>query len=654
MKRSFSLLCSAITAGLLLVACNGAKSYTVSVSVTGLDPGQQVTLLKNGTDSLTLGANTGQVSFPGLIAEGGKYVVTVSTQPANELCTVNGGTGAGVYSNVSVSVTCSRNTYSISGQVSGLGNGQTLVLADNGADPKTIAGTGASPLAFTFASEVAYLGSYNVTVLTQPTNQTCSPSANTGTGAGINAAITSIVIVCSPNNYSISGTVTGLLSGQHLTLYNNGGDALALTGSGGDTTAFTFATPVAYLGSYTVTVNQSPENQTCSPSGNTASGAGINGAISTVAFTCSPNRYSIGGTVTGLLTNQQLTLYNNGADALTLSGSNATVTPFTFTTQVSYLGSYGITVNQNPQNETCSPLGNTASGAGITGTVSSVAFTCSPDHYRIGGTITGLVSGQTITLYNNGADALSITGGGSGTDVFTFAKPVAYLGGYTVTVNQNPTNQTCSPSGNTASGAGINRTISSVAITCSRNNYTIGGSVAGLLQGQQLTLYNNGADALSITGGASGTNTFTFLTSVAYLGSYSVTVSQKPQNETCSVATNASGTNSVSANITSVGVTCSLDNYRIGGSITGLASGQTVTLQNNLSNATNVTGGGTGSDRFEFSIAVAYQGGYSVSVSTPPAGAACSVSGGSGTAIAAVSNVAVACHATFTAGVRGF
>ena len=654
MKRSFSLLCSAITAGLLLVGCNDTKTYTVSVSVTGLDPGQQVTLLKNGTDSLTLSANIGQGSFPSAMAEGGTYIVTVSAQPANELCTVNGGTGAGVYANVSISVTCSRNTYSISGQVSGLGNGQTLVLADNGADPKTIAGTGVSPLAFTFSSPVAYLGSYNVTVLTQPANQTCSPSANTGTGAGINAAITSIAIICSPNNYSISGTVTGLLSGQHLTLYNNGGDALTLTGSGADVTAFTFANPVAYLGSYTVTVNQSPENQTCSPSGNTASGAGINGAISSVAFTCSPNHYSIGGTVTGLLTDQQLTLYNNGGDALTLSGGNATAAAFSFATQVAYLGSYGITVNQNPQNETCSPFGSTASGAGITGTISSVAFTCSPNHYSVGGTITGLVSGQTVTLYDNGSDALSITGSGSGTDVFAFATPVAYLGGYTVTVSQNPNNQTCSPSGNTASGAGINRTISSVAITCSRNSYTIGGRVAGLLQGQQLTLYNNGADALSITGGGSGTDAFTFSTSVAYLGSYGVTVSQKPQNETCSVATNASGTNSVSANITSIGVTCSLDNYRIGGSITGLASGQTVTLLNNLSNATNVTGGGTGSDRFEFSVPVAYQGGYSVSVSTPPAGAACSVSGGGGTAIAAVSNVAVACHVTFIAGVRGF
>ena len=121
MKRSFSLLCSAITAGLLLVGCNDTKTYTVSVSVTGLDPGQQVTLLKNGTDSLTLSANIGQGSFPSAMAEGGTYIVTVSAQPANELCTVNGGTGAGVYANVSISVTCSRNTYSISGQVSGLG-----------------------------------------------------------------------------------------------------------------------------------------------------------------------------------------------------------------------------------------------------------------------------------------------------------------------------------------------------------------------------------------------------------------------------------------------------------------------------------------------------------------------------------------------------
>lgn len=79
--------------------------------------------------------------------------------------------------------------------------------------------------------------------------------------------------------------------------------------------------------------------------------------------------------------------------------------------------------------------------------------------------------------------------------------------------------------------------------------YTVGGMVSGLGSGQ-LTLQNNGADALNIT--ANGA--FTFATPVADQAIYSVTVFTQPAGHTCSV-TNGSGTN-VSANVTGVAVNC--------------------------------------------------------------------------------------------------
>lgn len=91
---------------------------------------------------------------------------------------------------------------------------------------------------------------------------------------------------------------------------------------------------------------------------------------------------------------------------------------------------------------------------------------------------------------------------------------------------------------------------------CSTKNapsgFTIGGTVVNLSPATgNLVLQNNLKDSLTVT--ANGN--FTFRTSIATGGSYSVTVSAQPSNptQTCSVA-NASGT--VTANITNVQVNC--------------------------------------------------------------------------------------------------
>ena len=86
--------------------------------------------------------------------------------------------------------------------------------------------------------------------------------------------------------------------------------------------------------------------------------------------------------------------------------------------------------------------------------------------------------------------------------------------------------------------------------------------------------------------------------------------------------------------------------YTIGGTVTGL-TGAGLVLQDNGGDNLTVSANATS---FTFSTAVASGGAYSVTVLTQPAGQSCTVSNGSGTATANVTNVSVACVQGYTIG----
>lgn len=79
-------------------------------------------------------------------------------------------------------------TYSIGGTISGLSG--TVVLEDNGSDQLSLSSNGA----FAFDVSVQPNSSYNVTVVTQPANQTCSVRNGTGKAT---TSVSSVVVVCS-------------------------------------------------------------------------------------------------------------------------------------------------------------------------------------------------------------------------------------------------------------------------------------------------------------------------------------------------------------------------------------------------------------------------------------------------------------------------
>jgi 6-phosphogluconolactonase (cycloisomerase 2 family) len=165
--------------------------------------------------------------------------------------------------------------FSIGGSVTGL-TGSGLVLQDNGGDNLTIPGNGS----FTFATKVNSGSAYAVTVMTQPSGQTCTVANGSGTAS---ANVTNVAVSCTAvaSNVTIGGTVAGL-TGTGLVLQDNGGDNLSVTTNG----SFTFATALASGSAYAVTVATQPSSpaQTCT----VANGTGTTGSanVTSVTVTC--------------------------------------------------------------------------------------------------------------------------------------------------------------------------------------------------------------------------------------------------------------------------------------------------------------------------------------------------------------------------------
>ncbi len=166
---------------------------------------------------------------------------------------------------------------------------------------------------------------------------------------------------------------------------------------------------------------------------------------------------------------------------------------------------------------------------------------------------------------------------------------------------------------------------------------TIGGTVTGLdIASTGLILQNNGGDDLSIT--ANGN--YTFATGVLDGQTYAVTVLTDPTlpNQTC-IPTNATGT--VSANVTSVDITCTTNAFSIGGTIAFTTAGQTLVIQNNLGNDLTLT---NADSNFVFTTPITDGLTYDVTELTPPAAGNCSITNPSGTITGTnVTNVAIVC-----------
>jgi len=163
-------------------------TYSVGGTVSGLTG--TVTLQNNAADDLVIDADS-SFTFDTAVNDGSTYVVTVSTQPAGQTCSVTNGSGTISGVNVSnIGVSCADiPTYTVGGTVSGLTG--TVTLQNNAADDLVIDADGS----ITFATAVTDGSTYVVTVSTQPASQTCSVTNGSGTISGTN--VTNVIVTCS-------------------------------------------------------------------------------------------------------------------------------------------------------------------------------------------------------------------------------------------------------------------------------------------------------------------------------------------------------------------------------------------------------------------------------------------------------------------------
>ena len=358
------------------------------------------------------------------------------------------------------------------------------------------------------------------------TNNFDGPGSDAGIDAGPGSGSGS-----SSAPITIGGTVTGLV-GTGLILGDNGGDALSVTHDG----AFTFASPAQ---AYAVTVLTQPSGpaQVCS----VANGSGTATTnVTDVQVTCATSSFAIGGTVVGL-SGTGLVLEDNGGDNLAIMGNGS----FAFPIAIASGATFAVTIASQPSGptQTCSVVGGT--GAVVGAEVTSVVVNCSTDAFAIGGTVSGLAG--SATLQNNGGDSVAITANGT----FAFPTLVASGGTYDVTVASNPNapDQVCTVSD--GSGTVGNANVTSVNVACVTQSFAIGGTVSGLASTKQITLYDNGGDALVV-----GNGSFQFATPIASGKTYAVTATASA-DEACTVA-NGTGTIGSSA-ITNVAVTCAIE-----------------------------------------------------------------------------------------------
>jgi len=252
----------------------------------------------------------------------------------------------------------------VGGNVSGL-SGSGLVLQNNGGDDLPISENGS----FTFATTLVDGTDYAVTVKTQPSSpgQVCNVANGIGTVDG--ADVTSVLVTCITNTYTVGGNVNGL-TGIGLVLQNNAGDDLGVSKNG----SFTFAIALDDSSQFSVTVLTQPSapDQVCT----VANGNGtLNGSdISDVTVTCATNTYTIGGNVNGLSGSGLVLQINNGDDlAINANGD------FSFDTALADGSPYSVVVLTQPLSpvQVCSVSNGSGTVAGAD--VTSVSVTCADE-----------------------------------------------------------------------------------------------------------------------------------------------------------------------------------------------------------------------------------------------------------------------------------
>lgn len=193
MKSTFLRPALALALALGLAACGGKATFVVGGTISGLAfPGL---ILVNDGSELAVAAGATTFAFPNQIDYGAAYSVTIkaNTSPLHQTCSVlNGADTAGRMASINIGIVCGLNAFAIGGTVTGLTT-DGLVLT-NGTSGGTVT-VAKDATGYTFGTAVPYGNTYGVTVLTQPTGQTCTVANPSGLMQ--DASVGNINITCS-------------------------------------------------------------------------------------------------------------------------------------------------------------------------------------------------------------------------------------------------------------------------------------------------------------------------------------------------------------------------------------------------------------------------------------------------------------------------
>ena len=171
---------AALACALGLSACGGGDGdLYLYGSVSGVTKDGLV--LKNGGSTVAVAAPYTTFQFDSRVSTDDSFDIQVDKMPSNvEKCQViNGKARANYYTIAQISVVCQIKTHAFAVAVNGLTTSGLVIL--NGADRREVA-PGATSVTMNPVYEDVQ---YGVSILTQPTGQTCKVSGgDNGTGAG--------------------------------------------------------------------------------------------------------------------------------------------------------------------------------------------------------------------------------------------------------------------------------------------------------------------------------------------------------------------------------------------------------------------------------------------------------------------------------------
>lgn len=197
MKSSFLRPALALALAAALAACGGSATFEVKGTVANVQyPG--LVLTNNGVElPIAVGATT--FAFPGSIEYGETYNVSVKANPLHQTCEaaeIYRADTAGRLATIDVPVRCLVNTFALGGKITGLST-EGLVLT-NGSTGGTVAVVkDATVVVF---PAVAFGQSYGITIVKQPTGQTCTVA--NGVGVMGDAIVDNVAVTC---NTAIGG-----------------------------------------------------------------------------------------------------------------------------------------------------------------------------------------------------------------------------------------------------------------------------------------------------------------------------------------------------------------------------------------------------------------------------------------------------------------